>query len=64
MYIEGNMILEKYWIMSIRINLNCKNVFDNKEKANSSSLFLPRMLDLTPKKLYNIFYLEIYFLLI
>ena len=53
MYIEGNTILEKCWIMSIRINLIYKNVFDHKEKANSSSLFLPRMLDLTPKRLPN-----------
>ena len=35
--------------MLIRINLIYKNVFDHKEKANSSSLFLPRMVDLTPK---------------
>ena len=53
MYIEGNMILEKYWIMSIRINLICKNVFNNKEKANSSSLFLPKMVDLSPKFFKN-----------
>ena len=38
MYSEGNTILEKYWIMSIKINLICKTVFDNQEKVNASNI--------------------------
>ena len=50
MYIEGNTILEKYWIMSIKINLICKTVFDNQEKVNASNIFLPGMVDLAPMR--------------